>query len=212
VLPPAFPGYRPYCPYTVSPSPAGVWLGPDLARARQLIAASHTKGMHVTVWWGKDFPDRTSATQFVSLLKRLGFRAQLKLVPDLNYFGAIADSRNRAQIGVTGWFADYPAASDFINILFSCHSFRPASAGNYNTSEFCDPAIDKQIRRALTLDASDPGAANLLWTHIDHQIVDQAPLVALRNPSWAFFVSKRVGNVQFLRVASSPSLEQIWVQ
>ena len=32
VLPPGVPGYRPYCPYTKDPRPAGVWRAPDLAR------------------------------------------------------------------------------------------------------------------------------------------------------------------------------------
>ena len=27
------PAYRPYCPYTVDPSPSGSWTAPDLARA-----------------------------------------------------------------------------------------------------------------------------------------------------------------------------------
>jgi len=31
--PPNSAGYRPYCPYTIDPSPAGVWKAPDLARA-----------------------------------------------------------------------------------------------------------------------------------------------------------------------------------
>jgi peptide/nickel transport system substrate-binding protein len=34
ILPVGLPGYRPYCPYTVHPSPDGAWNGPDLARAR----------------------------------------------------------------------------------------------------------------------------------------------------------------------------------
>ena len=37
MLPPYIPGHRPYCPYTLSPSQAGVWRGPDLAKARALI-------------------------------------------------------------------------------------------------------------------------------------------------------------------------------
>jgi len=50
LLPPGMPGYRPYCPYTVHPNPAGTWIAPDLARARALVRASGTKGMRVTVW------------------------------------------------------------------------------------------------------------------------------------------------------------------
>jgi peptide/nickel transport system substrate-binding protein len=30
LLPPAVPGYRPYCPYTLNRNPAGTWTAPDL--------------------------------------------------------------------------------------------------------------------------------------------------------------------------------------
>ena len=44
ILPVGLPGYRRYCPYTIDPNPAGVWHGPNLAKAERLIAASHTRG------------------------------------------------------------------------------------------------------------------------------------------------------------------------
>ena len=46
VLPPNFPGYVPYCPYTKNPGTggSGKWTAPDMAKAQQLINASGTKG------------------------------------------------------------------------------------------------------------------------------------------------------------------------
>src|SRR5262245_13301821 len=41
ILPPDFPGYQRYCPYTLRPG-AREWSAPDLARARRLVAASGT--------------------------------------------------------------------------------------------------------------------------------------------------------------------------
>ena len=32
LLPPGFPGYRPRCPYTLNPNPAGTWTAPDSRR------------------------------------------------------------------------------------------------------------------------------------------------------------------------------------
>ena len=40
VLPPGTSGYVRYCPYTRRPAAAGRWQGPDLARARQLVAGT----------------------------------------------------------------------------------------------------------------------------------------------------------------------------
>jgi peptide/nickel transport system substrate-binding protein len=211
VLPPNFPGYRPYCPYTVDPS-GGDWLGPDLTRAKQLIAASHTKGMRITVWWARPL-NSAYAPYIVSLLDRLGYRANLRWFTGISeYFSAVGDSRRRAQIGIAGWIADYPAASDFIDLNFSCHAFAP-STPNSDPTEFCDKTIDRRIKHALALDSSDPGAANLLWSRIDHQIVDNAPIVPLANGSWDFVVSKRVGNFQVQAAANAyPLLEQFWVR
>ena len=50
VLPPNFPAYEPYCPYTQDPRGDGVWRGPDLAEARRLVTRSGTVGATVVVW------------------------------------------------------------------------------------------------------------------------------------------------------------------
>src|SRR3954451_5168348 len=38
LLSPGLPGYRPICPFTASPSPAGAWTKPDRAEGRRLVA------------------------------------------------------------------------------------------------------------------------------------------------------------------------------
>ena len=99
ILPPQLPGYRRYCPYTRDPSAGGRWHGPDLARARRLVAASGTIGMKVTVW-NSPTPqvgvDETRDT--VATLRQLGYRASLRLLPDNTYFTYTNDSRNHAQV------------------------------------------------------------------------------------------------------------------
>src|SRR5205085_9090795 len=50
-LPPNFPGYQPYCPYTVNPNRAtGAWTAPNLPKARKLIAQAGVAGARVQVW------------------------------------------------------------------------------------------------------------------------------------------------------------------
>ncbi len=50
-LPPNFPSYAPYCPYTRDPGPrgSGLWSGADVEKARDLVRRSDTTGMQVTV-------------------------------------------------------------------------------------------------------------------------------------------------------------------
>jgi YVTN family beta-propeller protein len=217
ILPPNFPGYRPYCPYTRNATKSGTWTAPDLDKARRLVAGSHTRGMKITVWAFRDVSHSGFAVRmgryFVSLLNQLGYRASEKVLSSDGgrYFAAIADSRNRAQIGFAAWASDYPAASAFISVLFPCNTFRPASAGQSNLAEFCDRGIDAKVKHALALQANDPAAAGPLWADTDHSIVDKAPWVPTHTSKWISLVSKRVGNYQY-NPQWSVLLDQLWVR
>jgi len=209
ILPKGFPGYRSTCPYTATPTTTGTWSAPDLAKARALVARSGTRGMKVTVWaWDSAAGVTTIATD---VLRSLGYRVSTKRLAG-DYFPAIQDSRNKAQIGFFGWGADYPVASAFFRYLFTCSSFRPANPNNNNAAEFCDPDLDRTIDRALDLQTTDPSRAQALWEHVDHQITDQAPLVPLFNPTATDIVSKRVGNYQYSPNGYGMLIDQLWVR
>ena len=182
VLPPNFPGYRAYCPYTANPSANGIWTAPDLARARRLVAASGTKGQLVKVWAA----DRAEGAYIASVLRQLGYRTRLKTVtPWDKYIDTIFAPHAKVQIAALRWFSDYPTASGFINSeIFDC-------------SYFCDRRIDRLIERARALQATDPKAANALWTRIDRELTDAAPWLFLYNNKQADFVSPRVRNFQY---------------
>lgn len=208
VLPPNFPGYRPYCPYTLGPDRSGTWRAPDLATALSLVRASHTKGMAVTV--SSTAKGAAGMRHVVSALAALGYHARLRVLSDPSGT-AMADSRHMVQASFGGWVAGDPSAADFIAPQFACGSFVPADPANLNTSEFCDPAEDKQTVRAEQLQSSSPDEANQLWAQIDKDIVNAAPWIALVNPSWVDVVSSRVHNYvrnSFLGVL----FDQMWVR
>src|SRR6188472_3672037 len=86
LLPPNFPGYRPYCPYTAGSTKNGTWTAPDLARAKTLVARSRTRGMKVTVWaWSQAKGFNQGA---VKVLRSLGYRVAAKPVVGDRYWGA----------------------------------------------------------------------------------------------------------------------------
>src|SRR6266478_4688762 len=143
ILPPGFPGYEPYCPYTKNPGTK--WTAPDLAKAKQLVEESGTKG----------------------------------------------------QNSVTQWYQDYPAASDFLNVLFGCDSFHPGSDSSVNIAGFCDKAIDAKMKDASATGITDDAAANKKWAQIDKDVTDAAAAAVLFTPKHVDFISKRVGNFQF---------------
>src|SRR5581483_7237034 len=213
VLPPNINGYQRYCPYTVEQSTDGSYGGPDLAKARRLVAESGTRGEEVTVAGPAGGFQPHGGEYFVSLLRSLGYRARFNNVKGDpgNYFALAGDSRQKIEAGIGGWAQDYPTAGNFLPPLLTCSSFIPRSRNNTNLAEFCNRRIDAEIARARSLEVADPGAAARLWEKADHDIVQQAPWVFLQNPLLVTLVSRRVGNYQYnpqWRVL----LDQLWVR
>ena len=199
LLPPAVPGYRRHCPYTSHPSDDGRWKGADLARAKRLVAASGTRGTRVVVW--NVTPSPSGAIEdtrlAVTALRKLGYRASLRLLPDSTYFTYTGDSRNRAQVIDGGFSADYASASDFIGKL-TCGKF-VARHGLDTTddSEFCNAGFDRQVERAASLQVTQPAAANRLWSRLDKKLTDLALLVPTVTPNAIDVVSRHIHDYQY---------------
>jgi peptide/nickel transport system substrate-binding protein len=195
ILPPALPGYRPYCPFTRDLD--GGWSGADLAKATKLVDRSGTAGSQVTVWSpppGEGFFESIPvADHVVELLRTLGYhpRRVRELSPDV-------------QIGYIPWAADYLAESGFIPSLVACD-------GSFNLSHFCDPEIDARMRKATRLATIDPQQSHELWSQIEHDLVDQAPWVPLINMQFVTVVSQDVSNYLF-SAAGGPLIDQMWVR
>lgn len=195
ILPPGFPGYAPYCPYTKNPGTK--WTAPEMDRALQLVKESGTAGQKVTLIVADTAMARDIGTYVQSVLRQLGYDAALKAISGNIQFTYIQNSNNRVQIAATGWNQDYPAASDFLNVLFSCGSFHPGSDSSINISAFCDPKIDGQMQQALRTAIDDPAKADRMWAEIDREITDLAPVAPMFNGKALDFVSARVGNFVF---------------
>ena len=69
--------------YSRNPPPRGLWTGPDIGRVRRLIASSRTRGVVVTVLTeASSGPwDELVGHYMLGLLRRLGYRARLRVVP-----------------------------------------------------------------------------------------------------------------------------------
>jgi peptide/nickel transport system substrate-binding protein len=215
MLPPYIPGYRRYCPYTVDPNAAGIWHGPDLAKARALTAASGSRGAKITVWSQPNpifVPDYDPVGRYlVSLLRSLGYQAKLKSVSAGDKAYNPLDPRQRVQAFLGVDYPLYPSASEFIGPQWvGCESFKPDSA-NTNPSELCDPQVDATAHAALAAEAAGSPDATSLWAKADRQLTDEAAYVSLVTPSTTDFVSRRVGNYQYNPV-QGVLLDQLWVR
>jgi ABC-type transport system substrate-binding protein/DNA-binding SARP family transcriptional activator/streptogramin lyase len=216
VLAPTLPGYQPYCPYTLDPSPSGSWTAPDFATAERLVAGSGTRGTKVTLLMTPPSPGAPTlqvGRYVVSVLDRLGYQASLKVITNAAAVGLgdLGDSSKRPQIGWFTWFQDNPTPSNFIQPLLTCRSFVPSSQDNVNAAEFCNRRIDAQSAHAAALQARDPAAAGELWSRIDHELVDRAPWVPLYNPRTVTVLGPRVGNYKY-HPFWNVLLDQLWVR
>jgi ABC-type oligopeptide transport system substrate-binding subunit len=168
--------------------------------------------MHVEVPRPDDPVAARISRYFVSLLDQLGYRTSLRIAQSFEeHYAYVADSRNRAQLGGAGWFADTLAASNFFQPLFTCASFVPKSPVNENLSEYCDPRLDAKMTEAAALQASDSVRADELWADVDRALVDRAVALPWGNPRNRVLVSERVGNYQNHPLWGT-LLDQLWVK
>jgi peptide/nickel transport system substrate-binding protein len=210
ILPPNFPGYRPYCPHTFDPDETGTWKGPDLDAARELVEASGTEGMEITLW---SLPLRFLGvgSYMADVLRELGYVVTLEERDDPGvYFSYINNSENRVHAMLVGWFVDIPVPLGMFTIL-RCDSFVPGVPFNNNHAQFCDPDIDALMEEASSIEVTDPPAANALWAEVDRRLVDAAPLAPLFNRRGMDLVSTLVGNYQ-RHPQWAVLLDQLWVQ
>jgi peptide/nickel transport system substrate-binding protein len=209
VLPPNFDGYHRNCPYTAEPNPAGLWTAPDLTRARKLVRLSGTAGETVTFWIPPFVHFSAASGRYVvSILNRLGYKARLRIAETSPY---TEENMPRVQAGFSQWYADFATPGGFIGPTLTCSSYTTDPTNNSNFGKFCDPAIDREINRAQSLQTSAPATASRLWTKIDGDLVAQAAWAPFANGDVLELVSRRVGNYQF-----NPQwltlLDQLWVR
>jgi peptide/nickel transport system substrate-binding protein len=208
-LPPGFPGHVDFCDFTKGGG--STWTAPDMEKAKSLVQQSGTAGQQVGIVTTDDEVNKAMGEYLQSLLTEVGYKAVLKPLSGNIQFTYIQNTNNKVQLALTSWYQDYPAASDFLNVLLSCASFTPGSDSSINISGFCDKGIDSRMQEALTLAQTDVDAANKKWGQIDQAIMAQSPVVPVFYPKIIDFTSKRVGNYQFSKQFYM-LVGQLWVK
>jgi peptide/nickel transport system substrate-binding protein len=192
ILPPNFPSYTPYCPYTTGSQTT--WSAPNVAKAKQLVKASGTAGDKVVVDGTTDQVGKALVEQMVSDLDSIGYKATSQLLTASIQYPFVQNSTNSGKwnVGWSAWYQDYPAPSDFLNVLLGCGSIHPNSDASPNIAAFCDKSVQTQITKAESIEATDPSGAAKIWTQVDHADTMQAPWVNMYNPKQIDFLAKSV--------------------
>lgn len=179
ILPPGMPGYEEYKLYP----------GPDMAKAKQLLAEANPADKDITVWTD-DEPDRKRIGEYYhDLLTQLGFNATLKVVAGDVYFATIGNTSTAdLDTGFADWFQDFPHPDDFFRPLLNGSNILPTNNSNY--SQVAIPDLDAKMnelaKEQLTDDVKKQYAA------LDKAYMEQAVWAPYGNEEQTTFVSDRI--------------------
>ena len=209
LLPEGIPGFAAFCPFTRNPGT--VWSAPDLAQARALVRQSGTAGMRVTVITSDKEVERTIGIYLQSVLADIGYDAHVRAVSSNIAFVYSQNSSNHVQLSLEDFYQDYPAASDFLQVMYGCASFHPGSDSSINMAGYCDPQVDAEMDRAMALEGVDDATAVALWRRVDQEITESAPGIGLFQVNMLDLVSARVGGFAFSPIYHM-LFSQTWVR
>jgi peptide/nickel transport system substrate-binding protein len=169
ILPPTYPSYKKHDLYPF-----------NLAKAKQLVAASGDKGMAVTVWNHDRGNDPKATAYLVDQLNKIGFKAKEKIINSAVYWTTVGNQATKAQIGFADWFQDYPHPLDWFDVLLN--GSRITQTHNNNYSNFDNASVNAKIE-SLKKQPSLTSSVNAQWASLDNQIMEQA--------AWAPFMNRQ---------------------
>jgi peptide/nickel transport system substrate-binding protein len=179
ILPPGMPGYEEYKLYP----------GPNLDKAKQLLAEANPADRDITVWTD-DEPDRKRIGEYYhDLLTQLGFNAQLKVIAGDVYFTTIGNtSTPDLDTGFADWFQDFPHPDDFFRPLLNGASILPTNSNNFSQVNL--PDLDAKQNDLQTQQLTDD--VKKQYAALDKAYMDQAVWAPYGNEEYTTFVSERM--------------------
>ncbi len=197
-LPPGMPRAR----------PLGRYQGPDTAKARALLrAAGYPNGLDVMLYGFTTEPITREAAVVQQNLADAGIRATLALSEGVAYTSFAEDTSNHVAFGQYGWFADYVDPSNFFDTLLN--GKRITAIHNNNLSLYDDTKVNALIERAMQ--TSDDSARARLWTAVDRQVMDDAPVCPTVHMLDSRLYSPRVGG-WYRHVTRILKLERLYLK
>ena len=179
ILPPGMPGYDEYTLYP----------GPDMDKAKQLLAEANPADKNITVWTD-DEPDRKRIGQYYQdLLKELGFNAELKVISGDTYFQTIGNlSTPDLDTGFADWFQDFPHPDDFFRPLLNGTNILPTNNSNFSQVNIPanDSKQDELVQQQLTDDVRKQ------YAELDKSYMEQAVWAPYGNEQFTTFLSDRL--------------------
>jgi peptide/nickel transport system substrate-binding protein len=184
-LPPTYPQYKKITP-TAYPY--------NLAKAKQLVQQSGTKGMTVGVYTiADDQIDKNQGEYLGQQLKAIGWKPVMHELNSANYFVVVGNQATKAQIGFTDWFEDYPYPTDWFRVL----QYGPniTQQHNNNNSNVNIKATNTEINNLSNLPPSKAFSSSTTdaWAKLDNTMMTKyATEAPFLNGVITSFFSKRM--------------------
>jgi peptide/nickel transport system substrate-binding protein len=162
----------------------------DVAKAKQLVEESGTKGQKVTVWANPESPTKQTMEYWTDVLNEIGYDAEIKIVPGEVYFTTIGDRSLKPQTGWANWFQDYPHPANFIDVLVNPNNVVATGNNNYSYN-----ASDKKLAdmiEAANAETELTPEVQEQWGEIDRYIQEQAYWALYGNRKQSTFFSERM--------------------
>lgn len=159
-LPPSYAQYKKINPYPY-----------NLAKAKQLVASSGTKGDHVDLYTIGDVSfDKAAGEYLQGVLTSIGYNVKIHELAGDNYFTIVGTQKTKASIGFTDWFEDYPYPTDWFYILLDGDTITQVHNNNYGLVNFKD--VNQKIANLAALPPAQALSAktNAAWAAIDNEL------------------------------------------
>ncbi|WP_167107360.1 ABC transporter substrate-binding protein [Mycobacterium sp. DL592] len=179
ILPPGMPGHDEYKLYP----------GPDMAKAKALLAEANPADKDITVWTD-DEPDRKRIGEYYhDVLTQLGFNATLKVISGDTYFQTIGNqSTPDLDTGFSDWFQDFPHPDDFFRPLLNGANILPTNSNNFSRVNI--PELDAKQNELLTKQLTDD--VKKQYAELDKAYMEQAVWAPYGNEQYTTFLSERM--------------------
>jgi peptide/nickel transport system substrate-binding protein len=183
-LPPTYPQYKKITP-TAYPY--------NLAKAKQLVEQSGTKGMTVGVYTiSDDSIDKAQGEYLQGQLNKIGWHAVMHELAGAQYFVVVGNQKTKAQIGFTDWFEDYPYPTDWFQVLQygpNIHQIHNNNNSNVNIA-----STNKEIAKLAALPPAQAFSSSTTnaWANLDKTMMvkDATEAPFLNGVITSFFSSK----------------------
>ena len=184
-LPPSYPQYKKFSP---NPFPY------NLAKAKQLVQQSGTKGMKVTVYTIGDVSiDKATGEYLQGQLQKIGWNAQIRELAGANYFTIIGNQSTKAQIGFTNWFEDYPYPTDWFNVMLNGDNITQVHNNNYGNVDVKSANTEMNRLTHLPPGQALSSSTSGSWAKLDQQLtVDNAATAPYLNGILTSFFSSQM--------------------